>query len=135
MQTTILKLLEELNPKSSDLERILGLKDGCMYSYTRVNQRRKMPVDVQDKLKQYLLITAKYVLSQLEHSALKESNNPDIVKKEIYYYPSGDGWVHFRFNGKYYMTDAKDIVLDGFLLEFNPDTKFPAPLIYKFIIQ
>lgn len=144
MQEKLVNLLEQLNPKISDLEKLLGLNSGSLNTYTRKSQRRNMPDEVQKKIKTYLIAAANYVLSELKddmyekstpvnkESKLKKSNNPSLVKDKNRYYPSGDGYVHFTIDSKYYMTNDSECTIDGKTYEFNPNTKIAGMMSEKY---
>lgn len=144
MQEKIINLLEQLNPKSSDLEKLLGLNSGTLYSYTRKTNKRNMPDDVQKKLITYLLTCADFVKSELsdlpapkekivyKDSGIKKSTNPALVKDKNRYYPDGSGYVHFTINSKYYMTNESECTIDGKTYEFNPNTKIAGMMSEKY---
>lgn len=145
MQEKIINLLEQLNPKSSDLEKLLGLNSGTLYSYTRKTNKRNMPDDVQKKLIKYLLTCADFVKSELsdipapketevlKNVSIKKSNNPALVKDKNRYYPDGNGWVHFCINTDYYMTNVTECTIDGKTYEFNPHTKIAGMMSEKYV--
>ena len=145
MQEKIISLLEQLNPKSSDLEKLLGLNSGTLYSYTRKTNKRNMPDDVQKKLIKYLLTCADFVKSELsdipapketevlKNVSIKKSNNPALVKDKNRYYPDGNGWVHFCINTDYYMTNVTECTIDGKTYEFNPHTKIAGMVSEKYV--
>ena len=144
MQEKLVNLLEQLNPKISDLEKLLGLNSGSLNTYTRKSQRRTMSDDVQIKIKTYLITAANFVLSELKDdmyekstpitklSNSKKSNDPSLVKDKSRYYPSGDGWVHFTINSQYYMTNDSECTIDGKTYEFNPNTKIAGMMSEKY---
>ena len=144
MQEKLVNLLEQLNPKISDIEKLLGLNSGSLNTYTRKSQRRTMPDDVQIKIKTYLITAANFVLSELKDdmyekstpitklSNSKKSNNPSLVKDMNRYYPDGSGYVHFTINSKYYMTNESEVELDGKTYEFNPNTKIAGMMSEKY---
>ena len=144
MQEKLVNLLEQLNPKISDLEKLLGLNSGSLNTYTRKSQRRTMPDDVQIKIKTYLITAANFVLSELKDdmyekstpisklSNSKKSNNPSLVKDMNRYYPDGSGYVHFTIDSKYYMTNESEVELDGKTYEFNPNTKIAGMMSEKY---
>lgn len=145
MQEKIINLLEQLNPKSSDLEKLLGLNSGTLYSYTRKTNKRNMPDDVQKKLIKYLLTCADFVKSELsdipapketevlKNVSIKKSNNPALVKDKNRYYPDGNSWVHFCINTNYYMTNESECSIDGKTYEFNPNTKIAGMMSEKYV--
>lgn len=145
MQEKIINLLEQLNPKSSDLEKLLGLNSGTLYSYTRKTNKRNMPDDIQKKLITYLLTCADFVKSELSYipasketivykdSGIKKSNNPALVKDKSKYYPDGLGYVHFTIDSKYYMTKDCECTIDGKTYEFNPNTKIVGMMAEKYV--
>lgn len=150
MQEKLVNLLEQLNPKISDLEKLLGLNSGSLNTYTRKSQRRTMPDDVQIKIKTYLITAANFVLSELKDdmyekstpintlpitklSNSKKSNNPSLVKDMNRYYPDGSGYVHFTINSKYYMTNDSECTIDGKTYEFNPNTKIAGMMSEKYV--
>ena len=146
MQEKIINLLEQLNPKSSDLEKLLGLNSGTLYSYTRKTNKRNIPVDVQDKLKKYLLVCADFIKSELSDTevpkettevlkniSIKKSNNPSLIKDKSRYYPDGSGYVHFTIDSKYYMTNDSECTIDGKTYEFNPATKIAGMMSEKYV--
>lgn len=144
MQEKLVNLLEQLNPKISDLEKLLGLNSGSLNTYTRKSQRRTMPDDVQIKIKTYLITAANFVLSELKDdmyekstpitklSNSKKSNDPSLVKDKNRYYPDGSGYVHFTIDSKYYMTNESEVELDGKTYEFNPNTKIAGMMSEKY---
>ena len=145
MQEKLVTLLEQLNPKISDLEKLLGLNSGSLNTYTRKSQRRTMPDDVQIKIKKYLIAAANFVLSELKDdvyekstpitklSNSKKSNNPSLVKDKNRYYPDGSGYVHFTIDSKYYMTNESECSIDGKTYEFNPHTKIAGMMSEKYV--
>lgn len=145
MQEKLVNLLEQLNPKISDLEKLLGLNSEILNTYTRKSQRRTMPDDVQIKIKTYLITAANFVLSELKDdmyekstpitklSNSKKSNNPSLVKDMNRYYPDGSGYVHFTINSKYYMTNDSECTVDGKTYEFNPNTKIVGMMSEKYV--
>jgi hypothetical protein len=144
MQEKLVNLLEQLNPKISDLEKLLGLNSGSLNTYTRKSQRRTMPDDVQIKIKTYLITAANFVLSELKDdmyekstpitklSNSKKSNDPSLVKDKSRYYPDGSGYVHFTIDSKYYMTNDSECTIDGKTYEFNPSTKIAGMMSEKY---
>jgi len=144
MQEKLVNLLDQLNPKISDLEKLLGLNSGSLNTYTRKSQRRTMPDDVQIKIKTYLITAANFVLSELKDdmyekstpitklSNSKKSNNPALVKDKNRYYPDGSGYVHFTIDSQYYMTNESEVELDGKTYEFNPSTKIAGMMSEKY---
>lgn len=144
MQEKLVNLLEQLNPKISDLEKLLGLNSGSLNTYTRKSQRRNMPDDVQIKIKTYLITAANFVLSELKDdmyekstpitklSTSKKSNDPSLVKDKSRYYPDGSGYVHFTIDSKYYMTKDSECTIDGKTYEFNPSTKIAGMMSEKY---
>ena len=144
MQEKLVNLLEQLNPKISDLEKLLGLNSGSLNTYTRKSQRRNMPDDVQIKIKTYLITAANFVLSELKDdmyekstpitklSTSKKSNDPSLVKDKNRYYPDGSGYVHFTIDSKYYMTKDSECTIDGKTYEFNPSTKIAGMMSEKY---
>lgn len=145
MQDKLVNLLEQLNPKLSELEKLLNLNSGSLNTYTRKSQRRNMPDEVQIKIKQYLVVAANFVLSELKDemyekstsvnsvSSSKKSNNKTLVKDKNKYYPDGSGYVHFTINGNYYMTNESECSIDGKIYEFNPNTKIVGMMSEKYI--
>lgn len=144
MQDKLVNLLEQLNPKISDIEKVLGLNSGTLNTYTRTSQRRNMPEDVQIKIKKYLIAAANFVLSELGNDMyeksttintakkLKKSNNQKLIKDKNRYYPDGAGWVHFYLDD-YYMTDQYELEINGKTYEFNPTSKIPGMLSEKYL--
>lgn len=149
MQEKLVNLLEQLNPKISDLEKLLGLNSGSLNTYTRKSQRRTMSDDVQIKIKTYLITAANFVLSELKDdmyekstpintlpitklSNSKKSNDPSLVKDKSRYYPDGSGYVHFTIDSKYYMTNESECTIDGKTYEFNPSTKIAGMMSEKY---
>jgi len=144
MQEKLVNLLEQLNPKISDLEKLLGLNSGSLNTYTRKSQRRNMPDDVQIKIKTYLIAAANFVLSELKDdmyekstpitklSNSKKSNNPSLVKDMNRYYPDGSGYVHFCIDTNMYMTNESEVELNGKTYEFNPNTKIAGMMSEKY---
>jgi len=141
MQNKLVDLLNQLNPTFTSLETVLGIKKGTLHTYIRQSQRRNMPPDIQLKIKNYLITASNFVLSELSESDIptqnnnlkigyKKSSRPELVKDEKKYYPSGDGYIHFKIGSDYLTTDQTEVEINGSIYEFNPATKI-AGLMYE----